>query len=134
MVNFGFSPVSTDPVSYYYNIENGLRMFRSVMAKLKAGQTIKPNVCCFGSSSLAGFGSTDNNILGFIGLLRSALATQFGDVGTGIITQDLQGLGANYYLGNPLQATVLVFQLRSTALACHYSQNKIQVMAVYQLL
>jgi len=88
MVNFGFSPVSTDPVSYYYNIENGLRMFRSVMAKLKAGQTIKPNVCCFGSSSLAGFGSTDNNILGFIGLLRSALATQFGDVGTGIITQD----------------------------------------------
>ncbi|MFJ2042226.1 SGNH/GDSL hydrolase family protein [Paenibacillus taichungensis] len=81
---------------FLYNGETGLARWRSALAKTANGDVLS-TICVYGSSSVVGQGAGGGGVAGlltygknklekgFVGRLRSALAKQYGDVGSGII-------------------------------------------------
>lgn len=81
---------------YLFNAEIGLAKWRSALAKALNGDVLS-TLCVYGSSSVVGQGAGGGGVSGtltygknklekgFVGRLRSAIAKQAGDVGSGII-------------------------------------------------
>lgn len=81
---------------YLYNGLRGLLRWRAALAKALNGDVLS-TICVYGSSSVVGQGAGGGGVAGlltygknklekgFVGRLRSALAKQAGDVGSGII-------------------------------------------------
>ncbi|WP_418041117.1 hypothetical protein [Paenibacillus xylanilyticus] len=81
---------------FLYNGEIGLARWRSALAKALNGDALS-TVCIYGSSSVVGQGAGGGGVAGlltygknklergFVGRVRSAIAKQAGDVGSGII-------------------------------------------------
>ncbi|WP_413373328.1 SGNH/GDSL hydrolase family protein [Paenibacillus taichungensis] len=81
---------------YLFNAEIGLAKWRSALAKALNGDVLS-TLCVYGSSSVVGQGSGGGGIAGtltygknkldkgFVGRLRTAIAKQCGDVGSGLI-------------------------------------------------
>ena len=67
------------------NLDSGLRIWRSTLAKLDSGSTGIYNVVCLGDSITEGANATDYISQGYVGLLRSKLASLYGEVGSGVI-------------------------------------------------
>ena len=71
-----------------YNQDTGLRKYRSAVAKIKSGTVQISNACFIGDSITEGVGVTgaeNRYTKGFVGIIRTALTTLLGDVGSGMV-------------------------------------------------
>jgi hypothetical protein len=85
MISFSYN-TTPNIQSFVYNADIGLRKWRAAIARLKAGSTEIVNLQAIGDSITTGVGATAPMFTnGYIGRIKTALTTKFGDVGRGFI-------------------------------------------------